>query len=79
MKTYTFPVSIGDKVKAKVKDGDKVDEVSYLVHGVAQIGDKQYVIDESGEMFEIGSDLCLVDEHTNYDTPVYITAACELM
>ena len=60
MESYIFPVAIGDTVKARVKDGDKVDEVSYLVHGVAQIGEKQYVFDECGEMYEIGSETCLV-------------------
>lgn len=61
MESYIFPVAIGDTVKAIVEDEHHVaDIIRYKVHGVAQIGEKQYVIDEAGEMYEIGSKLCLV-------------------
>ena len=63
MESYIFPVAIGDTVKAMVEDEHHVVEiVPYKVHGVAQIGDKQYVIDESGEKYEIGTRLCLTEE-----------------
>ena len=80
MAEFKFPVAIGDTVKAIVEDEHHVAEIiQYKVHGVAQIGDKQYVIDEAGEMYEIGSKLCLVYEKNDNEIPVYITAACELM
>ena len=76
---YKFPVAIGDTVTALVEDEHHVVTIiPYKVCGVAQIGDKQYVIDEAGEKYEIGSKLCLVEDRTSYDTPVYITAAFEL-
>ena len=79
MKSYIFPVAIGDTVKAMVEDENHVVEIiRYKVHGVAQIGDKQYVIDESGEMYEIGSKLCLIDELNDNGIPVYMTPAWEL-
>ncbi len=74
---YKFPVAIGDTVKAIVEDEHHVvDIIRYKVHGVAQIGDKQYVIDESGEMYEIGTKLCLIDEKK--EIPVYMAPAWEL-
>lgn len=61
MESYIFPVAIGDTVKAIVEDENHVKTmIKYKVCGVAQIGDKQYVIDECGEMYEIGSETCLV-------------------
>jgi hypothetical protein len=63
MTEYKFPVSIGDTVKALVEDEDHVvDIIRYKVCGVAQIGEKQYVIDEGGEMYEIGTRFCLTEE-----------------
>lgn len=62
MAEYSFPVAIGDIVIAWVEDEEHiVDRIPYEVCGVAQIGDKQYVIDKHGEMYEIGSQLCLVE------------------
>ena len=58
---YEFPVAIGDTVTAVVEDDEHVaDIIHYEVCGVAQIGEKQYVIDKHGEMYEIGSQLCLL-------------------
>ena len=63
MAEYKFPVAIGDTVKALVEDENHVvDILPYKVFGVAQVGDKQYVIDKHGEMYEIGTQLCLVEE-----------------
>jgi hypothetical protein len=63
MAEYKFPVAIGDTVTAVVEDEDHVvDIIHYEVCGVAQVGNKQYVIDKHGESFEIGSRLCLVEE-----------------
>ena len=61
MESYIFPVAIGDTVTAWVEDEDHVKtKIEYKVCGVAQIGEKQYVIDECGEKYEIGSETCLV-------------------
>ena len=63
MAEYKFPVAIGDTVKALVEDEDRVvDIIRYKVCGVAQVGDKQYVIDDSGEKYEIGTKFCLTEE-----------------
>ena len=63
MSEYKFPVAIGDIVKAIVEDENHiVDIISYKVCGVAQIGDKQYVIDADGEKNEIGTKMCLVED-----------------
>jgi hypothetical protein len=59
MTTYEFPVKIGDTVTSWCEDDHVYEPVPLKVHGVAQIGDKQYVIDESGEKYEIGSKFCL--------------------
>jgi hypothetical protein len=69
MESYIFPVAIGDTVKAIVEDEHHVKaKIEYKVCGVAQIGEKQYVIDESGEKFEIGSKLCLVEDKKDDST-----------
>ena len=65
MAVYKFPVAIGDTVKAWVEDDHVVEDIEYKVHGVAQIGEKQYVIDEGGEMYEIGTRLCLTEALIN--------------
>ena len=63
MAEYSFPVDIGDYVIAWVVDEENiVDRIPYEVCGVAQIGDKQYVIDDDGELYEIGSQLCTLEE-----------------
>ena len=63
MAEYSFPVAIGDIVIAWVEDEEHiVDRIPYEVCGVAQIGDKQYVIDKDNELYEIGSQLCTVEE-----------------
>ena len=63
MAEYSFPVAIGDTVTAWVEDEEHiVDKVTYKVYGVAQEGNKQYVIDKDNELYEIGSQLCLVEE-----------------
>ena len=63
MAIYEFPVAIGDTVRAFVEDERHiVDLIDYKVCGVAQIGEKQYVIDECGEMYEIGTRMCVVSE-----------------
>lgn len=63
MSEYKFPVAIGDTVRAVVEDENHiVDLIDYKVCGVAQIGDKQYVFDDCGEMYEIGAQMCLVME-----------------
>ena len=63
MSEYKFPVAIGDTVRAVVEDENHiVDLIDYKVCGVAQIGDKQYVFDDCGEMYEIGTKMCLVLE-----------------
>lgn len=63
MAKYEFPVAIGDTVRAIVEDENKVaDLIDYKVCGVAQIGEKQYVFDECGEMYEIGTKMCFVSE-----------------
>ena len=60
---YKFPVAIGDTVKAVVEDENHVVKfVPYEVKGVAQIGEKQYVIDEDNELNEIGTRWCLLNE-----------------
>ena len=59
---YKFPVAIGDTVRAIVEDEEHiVDFIDYKVCGVAQIGDKQYVFDECGEKYEIGTKMCLMN------------------
>ena len=64
MAKYEFPVAIGDIVTAVVEDDEHiVDIIHYEVCGVAQKGDKQYVIDKYGDLYEIGSELCLLGEH----------------
>lgn len=63
---YKFPVAIGDTVRAIVEDENHVvDLVDYKVCGVAQIGDKQYVFDDCGERYEIGTKMCLVNVNAN--------------
>ena len=66
MAKYEFPVAIGDTVRAIVEDEDNVvDLIDYKVCGVAQIGEKQYVFDDCGEKYEIGTKMCLVEEHAS--------------
>lgn len=61
MTKYKFPIAIGDTVRAIVEDENHIiDFIDYKVCGVAQIGEKQYVIDDCGEMYEIGTKMCLV-------------------
>ena len=64
MAEYKFPIAIGDTVKAMVEDEENhiVKFIPYKVCGVAQIGDKQYVIDEDEELNEIGTRWCLLSE-----------------
>lgn len=63
MMKYEFPVAIGDTVNALVEDDNHIAKViPYKVCGVAQIGEKQYVIDEDNELNEIGTRWCLVSE-----------------
>ena len=60
MAKYEFPVAIGGAV---VEDENHiVDLIDYKVHGVAQVDEKQYVIDECGEMYEIGTKMCLISD-----------------
>ena len=66
MMKYEFPVAIGDTVRAYVEDENHIVElIDYKVRGVAQIGEKQYVIDDCGEMYEIGTRMCVVKENAN--------------
>lgn len=63
MAEYKFPVAIGDTVRAIVEDEKHIPElIEYKVCGVAQIGEKQFVFDNCGEMYEIGSPMCIVGE-----------------
>lgn len=63
MAVYKFPVAIGDTVKAIVEDENHIESiVEYEVCGVAQKGDKQFVIDKYGDLYEIGSRLCLQED-----------------
>ena len=62
---YEFPVGIGETVKSVCEDFDEDDNpitelVPYPVAGVAFYKGKQYVIDNCGEGYEIGTQYCIL-------------------
>jgi hypothetical protein len=62
---YEFPVAIGETVKSVCEDFDEDDNpitelVPYPVAGVAFYKGKQYVIDNCGEGYEIGTRYCIL-------------------
>lgn len=58
-----FPVKIGDTVKCAVEDENNVVTlVPYTVAGLAYFKGKQYVFDDSGELYEIGTHYCIIPE-----------------
>ncbi len=67
---YEFPVGIGETVKSVVEDLDEDDNpitelIPYPVKGVAFYKGKQYVIDNCGEGYEIGTRYCILSSEDN--------------
>lgn len=63
--SYEFPVAVGDTVKCFCEEDDEcgnpvVSPVPYRVAGVAFYKGKQYVIDNCGEGYEIGTRYCIL-------------------